>query len=345
MSSLPLLPSQATKLILKDLQSRRMRDVIEKRFGLKGGSGKTLDAIGREYKITRERVRQIEADALKHISSSTVLAVAEPLVGAMIRHLNDYGGVMAEQYFLSTLTHEREYAHIRLVLDIHPAFESIPESAQYHRRWAIAVAAVKKTEEIIDRTVQELAQTQKPVTDGDLRNMLTRHAKEVTGRVPSEEVIEAWRSASKQIQSNPYGEFGLAGWSSITPSGVKDKAYAALAKRGAPLHFREVTDAINKAGWSKKKAHPQTVHNELIKDFRFVLVGRGLYALREWGYQAGTVRDVLTAVFKNAGRPLTKDEMIELVLKKRMVKVPTILLNVHDKTRFKKTNEGRYTLV
>ena len=51
------------------------------------------------------------------------------------------------------------------------------------------------------------------------------------------------------------------------------------------MHFKEVAEAISKT--FGKKTHYATCHNELIKDSRFVLVGRGMYALAEWGYQAG----------------------------------------------------------
>ncbi len=47
------------------------RQVIEKRFGLNDGETMTLDRIGKEYKITRERVRQIENKALKKLRSIT----------------------------------------------------------------------------------------------------------------------------------------------------------------------------------------------------------------------------------------------------------------------------------
>jgi len=117
-----------------------------------------------------------------------------------------------------------------------------------------------------------------------------------------------------------------------------------LAKHEKPLHFTEVAKAINKSGWSRRTAHPQTVHNELIKDNRFVLVGRGLYALKQWGYEPGTVKDVLVSVLKQSVRPMSKDEITKKVLEKRMVKENTILLNLQDKKKFKRAGEG-YTLV
>ena len=57
-------PKQVTKRLISVL-SERGRDVITKRYGLEGEDKKmTLDAIGKKYGITRERVRQIENHSL-----------------------------------------------------------------------------------------------------------------------------------------------------------------------------------------------------------------------------------------------------------------------------------------
>jgi RNA polymerase sigma factor (sigma-70 family) len=47
--------------------------VIEMRFGLTDGDSQTLDSIGKEFGITRERVRQIEVKALKKLRAITKL--------------------------------------------------------------------------------------------------------------------------------------------------------------------------------------------------------------------------------------------------------------------------------
>ncbi|MDP6703964.1 MAG: HTH domain-containing protein, partial [archaeon] len=129
------------------------------------------------------------------------------------------------------------------------------------------------------------------------------------------------------------------------PKGIKDKAYVVLKNTGKPLHFTQVAALIAELqevlAKTQKQVLPQTVHNELIKDPRFVLVGRGMYALREWGYQAGTVKDVLKAVLKKHG-PLTKQELMKAAKKEREVKDSTILLNLQDKNVFAKDAQGRY---
>jgi RNA polymerase primary sigma factor len=52
--------------VLSTLTSREKR-VIELRFGLHGGRERTLEEVGQEFKVTRERIRQIEAKALRKL--------------------------------------------------------------------------------------------------------------------------------------------------------------------------------------------------------------------------------------------------------------------------------------
>ncbi len=337
-------PQEATKAILKNLPSRRMRDVVEKRFGLRGGSAHTLQAIGKEYKITRERVRQIEYDALKQLRRDDHLDDVAPVFQAITAHVAAHGGVMAQHQLFSTLCENRYHPHVALLLDIGPSFHRVAESEHYHERWAVNKDVAASAEKILTSTVKELEEGKRTVSADELHAAISRAAKDVHGEAPNEHVIQTLLVSSKAISKNPYGEYGLASWASINPSGVKDKAYVAIAKAAKPLHFREVAEVINKAGWSKKKAHPQTVHNELIKDKRFVLVGRGLYALKEWGYEPGAVRDVIVSVLKDAHKPMTKDEIVMAATKKRLVKVPTILLNLQNKKLFKRLGDGTYAL-
>ena len=149
---------------------------------------------------------------------------------------------------------------------------------------------------------------------------------------------------SKELGKNVFGEVGLVSWPSIKPKGVRDKAYLVLKKNNKPRHFSEISKMINATGFSSKKANVQTVHNELIKDSRFVLVGRGLYGLSEWGYRPGTVKDVLVDVLKEHGKPLAKSELVAKVLNSRVVKENTILLNLQDSKVFFKKEDGTYTL-
>lgn len=346
MPLLPISPAETTKLLLKKLSSRRMRDVLERRFGLKGGRVHTLEAIGREYKITRERVRQIEADALRHLARHHESEECAPVFAALESHLREHGAVMAEEHLLATLADRRaHHPHLSLLLEVGNPFLHLPETEEFSTRWALERNTAQAVEGIGRAVVRELAQVGHPVPFEVLDAMMARHAREALGETPGPAVREAYLATCQQIQKNPYGEYGLSEWVTIRPRGIKDKAYLVLAKAEKAMHFREVAEAINRVAWSGRRAHPQTVHNELIKDPRFVLVGRGLYALREWGYEPGVVRDVLVSVLKRSSRPLAREEIVRQVLEKRFVKEPTILLNLQNRNYFRRTEDGRYTLV
>ena len=163
--------------------------------------------------------------------------------------------------------------------------------------------------------------------------------KEVNGAYKNEEVLKRWLELSKTIGRNPLAEWGKVTTPAIRTKGVRDYAYLAIKRHGKPMHFSEVAEAIGSL--FSKKAHIATTHNELIKDPRFVLVGRGLYALSEWGYAPGVVRDVIREVLSGQG-PMKKDEVVKHVKKARFVKDNTILVNLNDTRYFKRLKDGRY---
>lgn len=176
--------------------------------------------------------------------------------------------------------------------------------------------------------------------------MIDRFLKElqnINDKHRNNEVLRRWLSISKSIGKNPLGEWGQAHSQNVKTKGVRDYAYLAVKKHGSPLHFKEVANLIQKM--FNRTAHVATTHNELIKDSRFVLVGRGMYALREWGYTQGVVRDVIREQLRKAAGPLTKEQIISGVLKERHVKPGTIVVNLQNQKYFKRGKDGKFSLV
>jgi len=56
--------------VLETLTDRE-RQVLEQRFGLVDGYSRTLEEVGRQFQVTRERIRQIEAKALRKMRHPT----------------------------------------------------------------------------------------------------------------------------------------------------------------------------------------------------------------------------------------------------------------------------------
>lgn len=325
----------------------RSKDVISRRFGLKTGRKETLDSIGKGYGITRERVRQIEAVALKQMRSSLnngFYKNIEPYVNLASSILEEYGGTMRdshffEQYF-NTVKDKNSIAALTLLLTLNNTPTSLPETDDLHEHWTLSKDHAQKTTGLVSSLESLLHKNQNPVHDAEL---IAAYKKAYPSNIDPK-AFWSCVNLSKNIGKNIFNEFGLVSWPNIKPRGVKDRAYLVVKRDGKPQHFRDITKLINLANFSDKKANIQTVHNELIKDNRFVLVGRGTYALTEWGYKAGTVKDVLVDLLKSAKKPLDKAELISQVLDHRMVKENTILLNLQDAKTFKKTDSGAFTL-
>lgn len=320
---------------------KKAREIVERRFGIgRFKERKTLEAIGSSFGITRERVRQIEAYGLKKLRGEEVIKSGEAF-RRLEEELSRRGGIAEEEKLLSSLASSaKERNYVRFLLVLGGDFERLKEDDEFRSRWMVDKTQAGLCHQTLRLLHKELAQREPQSEDG-LRLLLAKIAKDVSGREFSEEVRATWLSISKLLGQNKFGEWGLRDSPFITPRGVRDLAYLVVRRHGSPLHFSEVTRAINKT--LGESAHLQTVHNELIKDERFVLVGRGLYALLEWGYEPGTVREVMQTILNSSG-PMTKEKFIERVLKERHVKTQTILINLQDKRHFKVLEDGRVAL-
>ncbi len=158
------------------------------------------------------------------------------------------------------------------------------------------------------------------------------------------EILFSYLEPSKLIGQNYFGQWGLKSWPEIKPRSVKDKIYLALKKEKRPLHFTKITEVINEICQDGRLAKSQTVHNELIKDERCVLIGRGIYALEEWGYQNGIVKEVLARILKRKNNPMNQNEIIKEVLKKRIIKKNTVIVNLKNHRCFVRLEDNRYRL-
>lgn len=334
-------PKQAVKRLLSSLPDRA-QDVIMGRFGLnQSGDEMTLEAIGKKYGITRERVRQIENYAINHIRKSDAYTKEALTFEELLTTVRKMGGVISEADLLNVLGKDqsvRKYIHFLLVVG--DDFNKIKEDAEFKHRWHIDKALSDRIHEALGKLYAKL-DDDAIVPESEIIASFLEHLKEVSDEYKQDEIITRWLSLSKNISKNPLGEWGKSKSSNIKTKGVRDYAYLIIRRHGSPIHFREVAKLISDV--FKKKAHVATTHNELIKDPRFVLVGRGLYALKEWGYSTGVVRDVIREILKKEG-PLSKEEILEKVLKERYVKGNTVMVNLQNPKYFKKNKQGLYTI-
>lgn len=329
----------------------RAKEILIKRFGLDGKPKQTLEKIGRSYGITRERVRQIEAAALAELKKSEKYKYITPIEETLENLLDKHGKIMEHNKLIEEL---KEYLKeknihenvIEFILKISDKFIGVDESEDFKRGWAIKGAPLDHPHYIINSFVDVLNQDGRTYPENEAIEAILKHkdVERLDEDYKNRKAVLSYLSLSKKVLKNPFNEWGLSHWKEITPKGVKDKAYLVLKKHNKPLHFREIADLINKKYLNQRKANPQTTHNELIKDDRFVLVGRGIYGLKEWGYKPGTVADIIEDLLRESGRPLSRDEIVKNVLKQRLVRKNTVILALQNRDRFQRVGEGVYTL-
>jgi hypothetical protein len=325
--------------LIEELQPR-VKDVVVGRFGLSMEPPKTLEAVGKQHQITRERVRQIVKEGLAQLQEDIGHQKHKERYTAAFTEaatiLKRAGSLAREDLLMKLLEAQGAINHALFILTLGDQFYNQRETQDFYSFWTIKKDMVKEAQPLHQRLLTFFQKKKSPVAQQELTKA---YGKEV---LPYLEV-------SKIIEKSPEGKWGLRTWPEVNPRGMRDKAYLVLRQQGNPLHFKDVAKLIGKLQENltlqkKKVVLPQTVHNELIKDSRFVLIGRGTYGLSDWGLAPGTVKDVMCSILKSNGKTMNKAKLIAQTLEKRQVKESTIVLNLQDQRYFLKNQDGSYTL-
>ncbi len=326
---------------LSIIEQDREKEIISRRFGLNGNK-ETLEQIGEMLSITRERVRQLEKAILIRLRISaeenkiSELAAAEKII---IRNLDEMGRTakiadLADKIY-NRSTNDIERTGLYFIATFSNNLTVIEENDKYYAGIAIAKDGnEKETRKKIDEIVNLIKENKNPMTLNELDDKLNYEH-------PNH--IKAIASISKQLASLN-GLYGLTKWPTVNPKNIRDKIYVILETKKEPMHFSDIAKEIAESNFKRKNVTIQAIHNELIKDPRFILIGRGIYALKAWGYSKGTVAEIIKGILENAGEPLSREEIVKRVLKTRKVKETTILLNLQNKTFFKKVDKNSYTI-
>lgn len=320
--------------------------VIKRRFALQGQGKQTLEKIGKHFKVTRERIRQIEGIALSKLRRTvrtTRLNEVNELAKAILR---GSGGVMREDTLVSSVLQRMQNTNpdvdgsvLRLSFSIDTEMSSASRSGTYVPFWRLETLAMDDIAVIVDSVVKILKKRKNCMRREELISAV--QAMNLFGdKVPSKELIQSGLTLDTRLREIEDG-WGLTEWRFVRPRSIRDKVEIVLKKSGQPLHFMEIANRIREARFDHKNVTVQAVHNELIRYPQFVLVGRGLYALREWGYEPGTVADVIESILKEKG-PLSKKEIIAEVAKQRTVKIGTISLNLQKMPYFVRVGRAVY---
>ena len=322
--------------LISDLKERE-KEVISRRFALNGKTRETLESIGQDFGVSRERVRQIQKVAMEKIKPK--LSQYQKVFQSFLEYFKKFGNLRKEENVLAELGKGKFQGEVYFLLTLQkpsgkdetksqrPHFQRLGENNDFYSSWTTDLKSFNLAKEIIDSLILQLQKIHRPLRFDELNSGVEPHFEK--------EILLSFLEISKKIQKNPEGLYGLKDWPEINPRGIKDKAYLVFKKIGKPLHFTDIAKLI-------EGSHLPTVHNELIKDSRFVLVGRGIYALSEWGYTPGEVKEVIFKILNESQKPLKKEEILEKVLSQRLVKENTILLNLSNKKYFSRDSQGRY---
>lgn len=331
-----------TEPLLKDLTDRQ-KAVLVGRFGL-GSSRKkeTLEAIGKKFEITRERVRQIEASALATVADNVRgSAAAQSVLKEAKRVLQTSGGVMRKDSLIQALSEEFEGLtanQFGLLLAASKAFHLRAEDENFYSFYYLDKDSSKKAEAFLSQWINVLKSKKNAILEGGYDDEFKNFVKEKKV-LPAH--AEQYAALSRRIHRNSFGDMGLTDWPEVRPKTIRDRIYVVLKKQKKPVHFEDIAKLINEARLDARLAIASTVHNELIKDERFVLVGRGLYGLSEHGYEPGTAVQVIARILKKHG-PLKSHEIVQAVQKERLFKHNTILVNLQNKNLFERDEDGSY---
>ncbi len=329
------------KQILESIDREREREIIARRYGLYDRK-ETLEQIGELLGITRERVRQLEKATMTRLRMN---AEAGELTGlqeadnTLSTKLKELGNIARVSKLADVLTGETstkiDQSRLSFVSELCPSLSVVTDNDHFYQSVAITeVHDEKKIQQHVSEIINALKKIGEPAK-------VSQVAEHINHPEPSH--VEALSSTSKNL-ATLNEKWGLIKWPTVNPKNIRDKIYVILQQHGKHMHFSEISDAIKGSDFKRKDVTTQAIHNELIKDKRFVLIGRGIYALKEWGYKKGTVSDIISEVLKEANEPLHRDEIVKRVLKSRYVKETTILLNLQGKDQFKRVSKATYAL-
>lgn len=326
------------QIILNTVEREREREIISRRFGLYDRK-ETLEQIGELLGITRERVRQLEKAILIRLKLSAEEGALDlvHLEKFFVRHLHEMGRSARVKDLTERVSKEntpREQAHVAFISTLIPSLDIIDETDHYHHGVAIKEHHdSKKVKGHVDVIVKTIKTHGEPLTIEQLHEKVDHE---------HPDHVRALATLSKNL-ANLKEHWGLVKWPTVNPKNIRDKIYVILAEENKPLHFSEIATLIKDSSFKRKDVTTQAIHNELIKDKRFVLIGRGIYALDEWGFKKGTVADIISDILRKES-PLHRDEIVKRVLQLRKVKETTILLNLQSKDRFKRVAKATYVL-
>ncbi len=328
--------------------SDKEKNVITRRVGM-NGEKETLQSIWNSFKpaITRERVRQIEDAGIRKIGR-IIKATDLTFVQDQAKHfIGLHGGIMTKEKLISSLIKESNISvdmnHSILEVIIHSDYDISKSKPKLGVKTYFFLPSLNK--KVIDPLHKEslkILSRKKDVIDR--KELYSAIMDSLKGKFQwlNAIVIDSTLEVFEDIIKGEETLIGLTKWKILNPKTLKDKAIYVLKKERVPMHFIDISNKIT--SYLGEKVKVNTIHNELIRNEEFVLIGRGIYALKEWGFKPGTVLDVIIEVLKKNNGPMSTENIVAKVLKVRNVKKTTIYMNLQNKKVIERVWRNYYQL-
>lgn len=321
--------------------------VIEKRIGLMWGK-ETLQSIGNSFApaITRERVRQIEDAGIKKIWRIIKWTKLIEIQDKSREILALHGGLLSRNKLINAIIKEVSLDSDinKWVIDIIIQSDMDVEKSK-PKLWVLTYFFLptisKRSIDSVHREALKILKKKKDIMNIDvLYDMIKFNLKDLykLGNVFLDSVLDLFEDIVKWWEN----QIALSKWRILNPKTLKDKSLYVMKKQKKPMHFVDISNEIFKQLWEQVKVN--TVHNELIRNNEFVLIGRGIYALKEWWFKPGTVLDVVIDVMKKVWEPISTEEIVDKVLKVRDVRASTIYMNLQNRKYIERVWRNYYKL-
>lgn len=361
--------------------NQREQEVLKSRFGLGGAPKETLEAIGKKHQLTRERIRQIETSSISKLKKIRDQEAAVASIRQFLHQVMEEHAGMADKSYLYAILHALgsgkeiardeydRYADFMISRLLGDNFETFG-SDRFPKSVKIKFAELNHLEELAEELVNKIKDQKKLLATEeiiklakstevykanedkftragnlDLKPILARIIPDFSDTVYEHLPLYNFLRAVADLEQNRFNRWGHKDWREVTPKTINDKIYLVLKNEGKPMYYGDIAKKISELSFDKKGVNVATTHNELILDDKYILVGRGLYGLSEWGYKNGTVADVIAAILEEAKAPLSREDIVKQVMEQRMVKQTTVNLALMNKDRFRKTPENLYELI
>lgn len=306
----------------------------------------TLQNIGSSFSpaITRERVRQIEESGIRKIWRVIKSTLLRDIQETSRKYIELHWGVISKDKLTNILIKELNLEENVNWWIIEVVIQSDFEIKKSKQKLGCKIYftlpnATKQNIELVHKEAVKILKRKKNIIDKTLlyetisENLKTKEKLSLT-------FIDSVLDLFDDIVFWEKNLIGLTKWKILNPKTLKDKAIYIMKREKVPMHFVDISNKITEM--LNKNVKVNTIHNELIRNDEFVLIGRWIYALKEWGFIPWTVQDVIVNILEAKWEPMNTEEITKEVLKTRNVKQTTIYMNLQNKNLIERVWRNYY---